>query len=173
MEMIIYLIIFITSILIYITVLKKYQINIFFYVCLILYTCIVFSITLLPVHSYTPLTFEELMTHVNLIPFFQNYQIMEGIEISQCIENAMMFMPLGILIPLTFKKVIKMKKFILLCFGLSLTIEVLQLLLTYQGILMRVFDINDLIFNTIGATFTYSFVCFIGRCLYRQKEQAI
>lgn len=165
--------VFMLSVLLYIIVLRKDKVNPFFYFCLILYLCMVLSITILPFHSYTPLTFQELMLHVNIIPFFQNYQLMEGSEISQCIQNAIMFMPLGILIPLIFKKTIKMKKFILLCFGLSMTIETLQLLLTYQGILLRVFDINDLIFNTIGGIFTYSFICFIERCLYNQKEQVL
>ncbi|MEG0593099.1 MAG: VanZ family protein [Coprobacillus sp.] len=173
MTILIYLTLSIISAILYITILRRYKINLFFYICLILYVGIVLSVTLLPVHSYTPLTFQELMLHVNIIPFFQNYEIMDGMEISQCIQNAIMFMPLGILIPLTFKRVIKMRKFILLCFGLSLTIETLQLLLTYQGIVMRVFDINDLIFNTMGGTFTYAFIYFIGQCLYRQKEQVL
>lgn len=60
------------------------------------------------------------------------------------------FMPYGILIPLTFKKINKFYKFLILMIALILFIEVVQFL-TLSGSC----DIDDLILNLFGASYIY------------------
>lgn len=63
------------------------------------------------------------------------------------IGNITMFIPVGIIWPICFKKLDTPAKTILAGFGYSLLIELSQLLL-YE----RLTDIDDLILNTIGVT---------------------
>lgn len=156
----------------------QHKYNFFFFVLFVYYVLRVVSITLLPLHSFDMKPFSELIYSINLIPFGNNQGgIINSLEFSQCIFNAIMFMPLGILLPLMVHKKIKMKYFILLCFIASLSIEFLQITGTYFGLISRSFDVNDIIFNVMGGSFTYCFACFIYSCLYKhylmeQKEQA-
>lgn len=156
----------------------KYKYNFLFSMLFVYYVLRVVSITLLPLHSFDMKPFSELIYSINLIPFGNNQGgIINSLEFSQCIFNAIMFMPLGILLPLMIHKKIKMKYFILLCFIASLSIEFLQITGTYFGLISRSFDVNDIIFNVMGGSFTYGFASFIHNCLYKhylieQKEQA-
>lgn len=60
--------------------------------------------------------------------------------------NLLLFMPLGFLIPLIFKKINNYKKIFFIAFSISLLFEAIQLIF---GI--RTFDVDDLILNTLGA----------------------
>ena len=81
----------------------------------------------------------------NLIPF-------AGFTVEQGLMNAVLFVPLGFLIPLVFHGLKKRGwgKVLLASFGISLMIEVLQLFHE-----TRAFDINDLMFNTLGGLAGY------------------
>lgn len=156
----------------------KQKVHLFVYILFIYYILRVISLTLLPIHSFEMLSISELMYSVNLIPFGNNHgSIINSLEFSQCIFNAIMFMPLGILLPLFIHKKIKIRYFILICFGMSFGIEILQIIGTYLGYMTRSFDVNDIIFNIMGGSLTYCFACFIYDCLHKhylleQKEQA-
>lgn len=63
--------------------------------------------------------------------------------------NILLFIPLGFLMPAIWKEYQSMKKVVWFGFGLSALVEVLQMF-TY-----RLTDIDDLIFNTIGAAAGY------------------
>lgn len=145
--------------------------NGFFYILLGCYSGALISATLLPLGNYGMMTIEYIPNLINLVPLSSNADIMSNAEVIQCALNVIMFMPLGILIPLAFGKKLRIREFIALCFLLSLTIEATQLVCTILGVMWRSFDINDIIFNTLGGGLTYGFVCLIAKCIYIQKRQ--
>ena len=70
-------------------------------------------------------------------------------DIKNTILNIFLFLPLGVMLPFLWKKYNRLADTLLFAFGMSLSIEVLQIL-TY-----RATDINDLIANTLGAIVGY------------------
>lgn len=82
--------------------------------------------------------------NLNLVPFSG----MLG-DFKNSILNILLFVPLGIMLPLLWCKFRTLKNTVLFGFGTSLAIELLQML-TY-----RATDINDLITNTFGAFLGY------------------
>lgn len=65
----------------------------------------------------------------------------------QCIFNILMYMPLGFLLPKCFGTLRKKKTFLLIAVASSLFIEVMQ-----GAFGMGLFEIDDVLNNTIGAT---------------------
>ncbi|MBV7389588.1 VanZ family protein [Enterococcus alishanensis] len=96
---------------------------------------------------------------ISLVPF-------QASSLMTNILNAFMFMPLGFLLPLIWKKYRQWFTSTSLAFGFSLMIELLQLFNR------RVTDINDLMMNTLGA-----FLGFLmwrgGQCLINQESKEI
>lgn len=90
-------------------------------------------------------------------------------DIKNTILNVFLFVPLGLLLPLLWKKYQSYKNTIVLGFVLSLSIELLQIL-TY-----RATDINDIIANTIGAALGYCVFyiasCFVPSAMRFAKEK--
>ena len=83
---------------------------------------------------------------VNFIPLVYLFDYPSiGEILLNVIGNTAMFVPLGIVWPSVFKKLNTHVKVMLAGFGVSLTIEVLQL-----PFFDRVSDIDDLILNTLG-----------------------
>ena len=74
------------------------------------------------------------------------------------IGNTAMFIPLGVVWPAVFKKLNAHTKVIAAGFGMSLTIEVLQL--PFFG---RSTDIDDLILNTLGFLLGYGIYLLVKR----------
>ena len=89
---------------------------------------------------------------INLIPFSS-----EGF--ATYILNVIMFMPLGFLLPLIWRRYRRMGRTVLTGFCMSLSIELLQLFC------LRVTDVDDLTMNTLGTA--VGFCCWIVfRCLF-------
>lgn len=84
---------------------------------------------------------------LNLIPFFFLFDRYDG-WLMNVIGNTAMFIPVGICWPLCFKKLDNLFKGIAAGAGLSLFIELTQLL-SFE----RYTDVDDLILNTAGAGF--------------------
>ena len=80
------------------------------------------------------------------------------IWIRNIVGNAILLLPMGILLPLLWTKFRKVGRVTLFAFLFSLGIETLQLLLTLMGNIGRAFDVDDILLNTLGA--------FIGVSLY-------
>lgn len=79
----------------------------------------------------------------------------------QYIVNVLLFVPLGILIPAVNARLGTYGRILLLGFGMSVTIEMLQLLLPGSN---RIFDPIDIVCNTIGVLLGYSlFVLWLVR----------
>ncbi len=141
------------------------------YIIFACYILMVMFITFFPMANYGMKSLDIMPDYINLLPFMGDKGIVQDKDLVQCIQNAIMFMPLGVLYPLTFKKQINVKQFICICFLISLSIETIQLVSTFLGVMWRAFDVNDLIFNTLGGTFTYAFVVLIKRCIQIEKRQ--
>lgn len=82
---------------------------------------------------------------VTLIPFLPMLS-----DIRNTILNVVLFLPLGIMLPLLWKRYRHFPDTLFFGFGMSLSIEILQIL-TY-----RATDVNDLIANTFGTAAGYS-----------------
>lgn len=94
-------------------------------------------------HNNFGILYPELLNtppEINLIPF---RWITEGVR--PYIENIVLFMPFGLMLPCIWKKYEVLWKTVLFGFTFSLLIEVSQL---FNG---RVPDIDDLLMNTLGA----------------------
>ncbi|MCR4735727.1 MAG: VanZ family protein [Treponema sp.] len=89
---------------------------------------------------------------VNLIPFVRLGDFYDGWQMN-IIGNITMFIPVGIIWPLSFKKLDRLWKSLLAGAGFSLIIEISQL-----AFFERSTDIDDLILNTSGV--------FIGSLIY-------
>lgn len=82
--------------------------------------------------------------------------------------NVLVFMPIGFYIPFHYRKIRKSWQVIGLCFIFSLLIELTQLV-TKCG----VFDVDDLILNTLGGVFGYIcyYVAFRGYLIYLRRKR--
>lgn len=94
----------------------------------------------------------QMRTYVNLIPIVETIKMFQdnfmgiGNAFYNVIGNILLFVPLGFGIPLFFKNYNKLSKVIFYGFFASLSIEVLQYLTCTNFT-----DIDDVIFNTLGA----------------------
>lgn len=105
----------------------------------------------------------------NLIPIKKLFIKYQGWQMN-IIGNITMFIPVGIIWPICFKKLDTPAKTILAGFGYSLLIELSQLLL-YE----RLTDIDDLILNTIGVTIGAAiYFCIVkwnfGKMFFKSKN---
>ena len=125
---------------------REIVVNFFF-----IYACFVFSYTIFPMdimlYGFDP-------TDANLTPLIQTIRFLRYLEnpfvIRNLLGNLVLLAPLGIFLPLLFRKSRKFTAVIATGFLVTLSIEVFQLLLPF-----RVFDIDDLIINTIGVVLGY------------------
>lgn len=97
---------------------------------------------------------------VNIVPVINSYKYFistlaepDGIAKSYAIENIignlLLFLPVGIFLPILNPKFKRLKNVLLLCFFCSLSIESIQYGLRQLGT-YRTVDIDDVILNTIG-----------------------
>ena len=98
---------------------------------------------------------------VNLVPLMHllDYLIM-GEAVLNTVGNIAMFVPIGIIWPLVFRKLDNHKKVIASGMGLSLCIEILQL-----PFFDRVTDIDDLILNSLGFLMGYGIYLLAKKCM--------
>lgn len=112
---------------------------------------------------------------INIIPLkstlmymtdFDHYNL--DIILMNTIGNIVIFIPFGFLMPLLFRKINDVKLSCKLFVKCIFLIELLQLL-TLTG----VFDIDDIILNTIGALIGYGIYAFMKKVwiLYRKREK--
>lgn len=125
---------------------------------------ILYIIFLLSTIVYTKLTtgaiYPELNIKSNLVPFTS---IIETITLlltktqgfyyifDYLILDIILFIPLGLFLPILFPKTKKIKNFILICLTISIIKELFQLLLN-----VGMFNIDDVILNLSGAIISYT-----------------
>lgn len=107
--------------------------------------------------AYSPsLTYPEQLWHsINLVPFstvseYFGYLLEGGYMVRQAVinlgGNVIMFIPLGIFLPLLWEKMRRFLPHVLTTAGIITTVELIQLF-TLRGAL----DIDDLILNVVGS----------------------
>lgn len=100
----------------------------------------------------------------NLIPLVKGLTAIENGSRVILVEmglNVLLFIPLGYVLRRFHGVKRSVLNVVLIGFMISLTIEVIQLVSMYQGLNVRIFDVDDLILNTIGTL--------IGALIYRKK----
>ncbi|WP_096271048.1 VanZ family protein [Paucisalibacillus globulus] len=125
------------------------------FILLIAYGESLLYLTLFPTSSVVP-------NHVsiNLIPFktinlYINHHQDFTLQVINLLGNVVVFIPIGIFVLLLLNRVTFFKvSFIGL--GSTLFIEVMQLLLSINGVISRSFDVDDLILNTAGVIIGYA-----------------
>jgi glycopeptide antibiotics resistance protein len=101
----------------------------------------------------------------NLIPMQNTIQYIKGTErfeieiiLHNTLGNILIFLPLGIFLPILFKKFNSLSKVFVSSILISFTIEVLQFVLQIGQ-----FDIDDILLNTVGAIIGFSLIKFLIR----------
>ncbi len=95
---------------------------------------------------------------INLVPFREMQRFISKWEtvgavsaLLNTLGNVIGFIPLGIFVPILFKKTRRVWKQLLMGFMVSLAVETIQLVLD-----VGVFDVDDLILNTVGTIVGYA-----------------
>lgn len=114
------------------------------------YLSFVLYFTLMPIITSLPSIFNHPYIPMNLVPF-SDVIYGRGDFIRQVTLNIIMTIPFGFLFPLTKNEKYGFLKTVLYCFLLSLSIEILQPLISN----VRSSDITDLITNTLGGIIGY------------------
>ncbi|MUK89495.1 VanZ family protein [Ornithinibacillus sp. L9] len=136
----------------------------------ILYMLLVVSVTLFPLHLWIDFKFENISNSLNLVPILyviHNLKMigtayggdslfMVGLIIRNVGGNILLFMPLGLLTPMIWKRFRIINAIILLSLSVSISIESLQFIEILFGQYGRVVDIDDIIFNVLGAILGYA-----------------
>ncbi|WP_346890458.1 VanZ family protein [Clostridium sp. UBA1056] len=102
------------------------------------------SINLVPVIA----TFKE-VSNITNDPNMHNFMIMFWIR--NIMGNLLLMFPLGLMLPMLWRKLQKAKNTVVFALCLSFSIECLQLFSSFIGNRGRAFDIDDILINTIGA----------------------
>ena len=128
----------------------------------VVYLVIVAAITIIPSRI------SELRSphsdHVNLVPlgysfkcFLQDQRANSNLSpfcVRNTLGNIALFLPLGILLPLTFGRFRSLLRVLVVAVFLSLSIETIQFFFRFIGSL-RAVDIDDVLLNTFGACLGY------------------
>ncbi|WPP41853.1 VanZ family protein [Paenibacillus hunanensis] len=113
---------------------------------------------------------EHGMVRLNLIPFHSQYYSSIFQDKSNYL-NIVMTVPYGILLPLLIP--MHRKRMLLYALGIGVTIEVLQGLLNLVlGYTYRTVDINDVIFNFIGAMIGWELLRLLCQTTFGKKRLA-
>lgn len=108
--------------------------------------------TLLAAAGVPPVYEMKWNADVNLIPFLDFAK-----NPSQYMRNVLLFLPIGLLLPLLYRSFQKLSRCVLYGFFLSLGIELVQLL----G--FSTTDVNELLMNTLGTVIGYGIFLLLGR----------
>lgn len=115
-----------------------------------IYLTFVLYFTLMPIIASLPHVFNHAYQPMNLTPFIDVLN-QRGDFIRQILLNVLMTIPFGFLLPFVKNHKINLAKVILYTFLLSLTIEILQPLISN----LRSSDITDIITNILGGIIGY------------------
>ena len=117
----------------------------FFCMALAVYLAGVYLVVGLP--NVTYIRFEP---NINLIPFLDLFS-----DLSAALLNIILFLPLGFLSAVLWKRFQSVRHNLMLGFSVSLSIEILQMFT------FRATDVNDLITNTLGSLIGWGIGCMI------------
>lgn len=154
--------------------------------CFVLYIALVISVTLFPIESMglnSPLF--NIEHEVNLIPlkaiieeissigraYSGDSEFMIELIVKNVGGNILLFLPLGALAPMLWKRLRTFKNILFAGIAVSIVIEWLQLLEILAGNSMRIADIDDVICNGLGTAAGYLvYKLLAGRSDFFKKE---
>jgi glycopeptide antibiotics resistance protein len=132
----------------------------------VVYLVVVAAITIIPTRIARPRMPRS--NHVNLVPLDYSFKCflqdraahprLTAFCLRNTLGNIALFLPLGILLPLLFRRFHSLTRVVLLAAFLSLSIETIQFFSAFVGN-FRAVDIDDVLLNTLGA--------FVGFAIYR------
>lgn len=135
---------------------KKDNIYLFFYSIFFIYICYVISYTQFPIilnDEMRSAIGQNVFRDSNFIPIINHLTVP---DLKFAILNIIMTIPFGFGLPFLTKA--SFKKILLLGFLLGCAIEIMQLFVALiVGFTLRYVDINDVIYNTLGAIIGYGF----------------
>lgn len=143
-------------------------------VCLLffMYLGCTFSLTLFPINIFTSsnaihnLPFGMQANVINLSPLaWTKY------DLSQSIGNILLLVPLGFLLPILSKKFSSLGTVAFTGLLLSLIIESTQLAMNFFYLGNRIFDVSDLLLNTVGCIVGWFSFHFISRIFPSEIKQ--
>lgn len=115
--------------------------------------------------------FDFLKYNTNVIPFKNTMTYINGADrfnldviVNNTLGNLLIFLPLGMFIPLLFKKYKGMSKIMATSIVISFSIEILQIALKIGQ-----FDVDDVILNTFGAMIGFLLLKFINGAISLSK----
>lgn len=116
-----------------------------------------------------PLLFEPdriLPFRVNLVPLVSLFPVKNmRAYLLNVVGNVAMFLPSGIVLPVVYKRLDRFWKVVAAGAGISLAIELTQLLFA-----VRASDVDDLILNTLGVVLGYGIYAGVRRLLGKRGE---
>ena len=143
------------------------RIRYLYYLCLAIYLSAVIAVTLFPIPIDKRLIEHNIARNYartyNLIPFKSIIGLISTssamIALKNIGGNILLLMPLGFGVPIIWKKYNYLKKSIIIGILATVSIELIQLLMSIPiGYQYKIFDIDDIILNTIG--FTIGFIIY-------------
>ena len=145
---------------------------------LVVYLLVVASITVIPTRVSTIRSPHS--DHINLVPgdyslrcyrnAWSTNKDLKAFCVINTLGNVVLFLPLGILLPLVSSRFHLLKRVLLLALCLSLSIELLQFMLRFLGN-ARAVDIDDVLLNTLGACLGFGFYrALVATRVIRQAE---
>lgn len=141
----------------------------------VIYMSLVISVTLFPLPLGIQFGSENLLRNINIVPLVTiinnisqigtaydgDILFMISLIIRNVGGNILLFVPLGFLAPIVWKKAKGLKSATFLGLAVSITIELLQLLESFSGGWGRITDIDDVICNVLGTVIGYYIYAFI------------
>ncbi|WP_163101630.1 VanZ family protein [Peribacillus alkalitolerans] len=126
--------------------LKREVVNLLYYISVM----VVIGLTLFPLEIVTSSEeFPELNLPSNFVPFASIYELLNShyymVSLKNILGNIILFVPLGFILVLKYKRINNLRNVILVGLLTSLLIELIQLTLPN-----RAFDIDDIILNALG-----------------------
>lgn len=140
------------------------------------YVFCVLAVTLLPIYIRlgVPIQWSDSTMNFILFHFIKEYTQLIGMDlfylkvaIKNLLGNVLLFVPLGLLVPILDRRFRSMKTVLGLSFVCSLSIELMQWIESYFSMAFRMTDIDDVILNCCGGIIGY--VCYLKIIKKRRK----
>ncbi|MEN2768388.1 VanZ family protein [Ornithinibacillus xuwenensis] len=149
---------------------KIYKLRELAFIILIAYVESLLYLTIFPSTNMV----SQSLASINVVPFdtinlYLNFTGDKSLSFINLLGNVIVFVPIGIF-PFLFWKRVSFIQIIVLGLGSTFFIEMMQLILSINGIISRSFDVDDLILNTLGVIIGYFFGLLVKGIYYQLRN---